>query len=212
MRRWPLVLSILLVVYCSGATSAGRASTIRGYRIFGYLHVAPESKYAGSFKAKLSNAGGVQELFATPNKDNVFSFENLPAESFLLEVFVNDALYYQREIAKMQSDLLFAIPVGQYKLAAQVSIDEKKTNTVILPSKEMLTIVVGDIQSDLKPDTKPSNGFNLKVRLGKKTLRDVRISPPKLITTFAIGRKTYTLTGLVGKTGKTEYIQCEIYE
>lgn len=198
----------LVLMVCIFSIARGGAVPKSGYTITGYISAPARVQSAQSFKAKLSFPGGEQVLFAKADAFNIFSFSGLHANSYFLEVFLNDVLYYQKEIKSLESDLLLAIPVGNLKLVSQITIPEKKSAALKdLDPQGRLILEVGDISSDLRPN---SGRFLLKILTGARPT-SVWLVPPKLITNFLFNNQRYTLTGTVRRSGATEFLDCEIY-
>jgi hypothetical protein len=133
----------------------------------------------------------------------------LPASSFLLEIFVSDKLYYQREIESLQSNVLLAIPVGNYELVGKCTLDERTNKPLDGPEFQgRVTLQVGDIDDDLRPNEEP---LVLTIRQDSRTLARNTLTPPKLISSFTYGNRRYTLAGMVRKIGQISKLDCEIY-
>lgn len=213
MRFNYLIILLIIAFFLLTEMSATTAEPQGSLTIYGYFSLPSQSETQPTIQlltAKLypPKERGKPLLLAYSDSASTFRFTDLSPDSYLLEVYLGDQLLYQRLI-KLESNILLAIPIGNFKLVDKVTVEERTSQLLRgLDFQGRITVTVGDIDRDLAPNTEP---LSLTISQNSRRLFVGKLTPPKLVANFKYNGQTYILAGAVRRTPAKEFIDCEIY-
>lgn len=212
--RKSLLLALLMACLLEGVPLS-RAQSQNAFAIYGYFYVPGGAGGQAQMSVRLLTAKlyfpkerGKPLLLAYPDSSSSFAFKSLPRDSYLLEIYLGDQLLYQRTL-KVESNVLLAIPVGNFKLIDKVTVQQRTKQPLSGDAfKGNVSIEVGNIARRLTPNV---DFLPLTIYQGTKRIKSVRLKPPMLVTTFSYNDQEYILVGAIRTQANSEFMDCEIY-
>jgi hypothetical protein len=238
MKSRTMKLVPLLVIVLLGSASLGEALAQGGSTLSGHITVGAPVRAQTQAQAALplltarlyfSKQTGKPALLTYTDAAGNFRFTDVPAGSYLLEIYVGDRMLYQK-VVTLRGDMKLDIHLGDVVVVERVRLEQRHRRILTEPEFQgKVTVYVGDIHK-----TKP---FPLLIFVtgpaasrwrdsSRIELNEVRAvvpktgmlfdgtlsSPSKLEAQFVYNRQNYVLAGSVrASTLGKDYLDFDVY-